>query len=146
MNQNNEGGENMPPEIKEVVLAAQTALYDEEFDEVFERTVAETTGFAPAAATICAMLLQQAQDHIGVTLSQEELYAPEMASDFLMDSIYSMGQKMGIEEANDQESYNQALDIVEEQGASTEQQAQPQGAAAPVQPQERKMMSGGSYV
>lgn len=130
----NEHEQNMPPEIKDVVMAAQTALYDEEFDAVFQKSVAETNSFSAAAAIMCANLLEQAQEYLKVQLTPEQLYADKMASDYVMDAIYEMGQRYGIEEATNQESYNAALDLVEQQGM--------EAANAPQEPQQPRQMLG----
>ena len=113
----------LPYDAMKIVSGAKAILFSDEMAENFQQMVGKAKDFATAASMVCFSLISKAQDSLQLDLPPDLLYGDGGVSDHLMDAIYGYGQQLGIEEASDQQSYIQAMDMVEDLGMRMEQGA-----------------------
>lgn len=132
----------LPDDAMKIVSGAKAILFSDEMAEKFQQIADKAKDFATAASMVCFSLISKAQESLQLDLEPELLYADGGVADYLMDAIYGYGQQIGIEEASDQQSYIQAMDMVEDLGMKMQQGAQMQEQQPQAAPQGAPVMMG----
>jgi hypothetical protein len=123
MQEGEQGGPQLSPEGSQIVSLARIAMTKPGFKKMFDQGLKNPAGpsFSAACANIVFLLMQKGQEQVG-QVDSEELYSDGGVGDTILAVLFKWLEHHGYEQATDPDTYDEALDIVENMGVEHDAQ------------------------
>ncbi len=115
----------LPPEAQDVITKVRSALAQSR--ETIAQTLEQAAdgGLGKVAALLTFTSIQEATQQ--APLDPELIFMPEGVGDYLLDVIFAIAQQAGIPGADDEQSFHDAQDALDEMGESFGVEANEEG-------------------